>query len=268
MQDLQVAVVQMVSGTDVAANIAAMRRLVREAAAGGAQWVLLPEYWPLMGQAETDKLAYAEILGQGVLQDILSGLARELGIVLFGGTVPLQGPQTGKVLNTLLAYGADGVLLGRYDKMHLFGFTGLGERYAEADTISRGQAVPQLQVGAVAVAQGVCYDVRFPEFFRAQQPFEVLLLPAAFTYTTGQAHWEILLRARAIENQCFVLAAAQGGVHQNGRRTFGHSMIIDPWGDVLAVLPQGEGVVGAKLKAGMLAGVRSKLPALQHRLLP
>ncbi len=269
MQDLQVAVVQMVSGTDVAANIATMCRLVREAAAGGAQWVLLPEYWPIMGQAETDKLAYAEILGQGVLQDALSGLARELGIVLFGGTVPLQGPQSGKVLNTLLVYGANGVLLGRYDKMHLFGFTGLGERYAEADTISRGEAVPQLRVDNIAVAQGVCYDLRFPEFFRAQQPFEVLLLPAAFTHTTGQAHWEILLRARAIENQCFVLASAQGGLHQNGRRTFGHSMIIDPWGEVLAVLPQDEGVAAATLKGSLLASVRSKLPALQHhRLLP
>ena len=268
MQDLQVAVVQMVSGTDVAANIATMQRLVREAAAGGAQWVLLPEYWPIMGQAETDKLAYAEILGQGVLQDALSSLARELGIVLFGGTVPLQGPQTDKVLNTLLAYEADGAFLGRYDKMHLFGFTGLGERYAEADTISRGETVPQLQVDNIAVAQGVCYDLRFPEFFRAQQPFEILLLPAAFTHTTGQAHWEILLRARAIENQCFVLASAQGGLHQNGRRTFGHSMIIDPWGEVLAALPQGEGVVAATLKGSVLASVRSKLPALQHRLLP
>lgn len=268
MKTIRAAVVQMVSGTDVAANIDTMRDWVRRAVADDAEWVLLPEYWPLMGQRDTDKLSHAEHLGSGVLQAALSALARELGIVLFGGTVPLVSPEKGKVLNTLLTYGTDGALLGHYHKMHLFGFSGLGERYAEADTISRGHAVPQLRIDGVALAQGVCYDLRFPELFRAQQPFEVMLLPAAFTHTTGQAHWETLLKARAIENQCFVLAAAQGGAHQNGRRTFGHSMIIDPWGEVLGCLPEGEGMVCATLSATVLGSVRSRLPALQHRVLP
>ena len=151
--------------------------------------------------------------------------------------------------------------------MHLFGFSGLGERYAEADTILAGNDVPKLSVDDVPLAAGVCYDLRFPEFFRAQQPFDVLLLPAAFTYTTGKAHWELLLRARAVENQCYVIASAQGGPHESGRRTFGHSMIIDPWGDVLATLPEGEGVICADLDTARLQSVRTRLPALKHRLL-
>lgn len=266
--NIQVAVVQMVSTTDVASNVATMRRLVHEAVEGGAQWVLLPEYWPIMGHHDVDKVAYAEVWGDGCLQSVLSELASTLGVVLWGGTLPIQSPQAGKVLNTMIAYGTDGQCLGRYDKMHLFGFTGLGERYAESDTITPGHQVPNLSVDGVPVAQGVCYDLRFPEFFRAQQPFDVLLLPAAFTYTTGLAHWTTLLKARAIENQCFVMASAQGGRHKNGRRTYGHSMIIDPWGEVLACLPEGEGVISATLSATLLGSVRSKLPALQHRLLP
>ena len=197
----------------------------------------------------------------------MSETAAECGVVLFGGTVPLQSPDAGKVMNTMLVYGRDGAQIGLYHKMHLFGFSGLGERYAEADTISAGGDVPELSADEVPLAAGICYDLRFPEFFRAQRPFDVLLLPAAFTYTTGRAHWELLLRARAVENQCYVVAAAQGGEHESGRRTFGHSMIIDPWGEVLAVLPEGEGVVAADLDGARLQSVRTRLPALKHRLL-
>lgn len=232
MHTLTAAAVQMVSGTHPETNIDTMRRLVREAAERGADWVLLPEYWPLMGARDTDKLAFAEPLGAGAFQTAMSEIARECNIVLFGGTVPLQSGEAGKVLNTLLVYGRDGAPIGAYDKMHLFGYSGLGERYAEADTITAGAAVPRLSADGINVAAGVCYDVRFPEFFRAQQPFEVLLLPAAFTHTTGQAHWTLLLRARAVENQCYVVAAAQGG-----------------------------------LDAARLASVRTRLPALAHRLL-
>lgn len=171
------AAVQMVSGTHPETNIDTMRRLVREAAERGADWVLLPEYWPLMGARDTDKLAFAEPLGAGAFQTAMSEIARECNIVLFGGTVPLQSGEAGKVLNTLLVYGRDGAPIGAYDKMHLFGYSGLGERYAEADTIAAGAAVPRLSADGINVAAGVCYDVRFPEFFRAQQPFEVLLLP-------------------------------------------------------------------------------------------
>ncbi|MDO4878984.1 MAG: carbon-nitrogen hydrolase family protein [Neisseria sp.] len=267
MRKIRAAVIQTVSGTDPAANTAAMQRLVRRAAGQGADWVLLPEYWPLMGQNDRDKLALAEPLGSGRLQQAMADTAAECGITLFGGTIPLQSGEAGKVLNSLLAYDKNGGCVGRYDKIHLFGYSGLGERYAEADTITAGSEVPHLSADGWKLAQGICYDLRFPELFRAQGPFDALLLPAAFTHTTGKAHWELLLRARAVENQCYVLAAGQGGLHENGRRTFGHSMIIDPWGDILAVLPEGEGVIAAELDPARLNSVRQRLPALAHRVL-
>ena len=282
-KNIRAAAVQMISSTDPDANIDTMKRLVRQAAEQGADWVLLPEYWPLMGRKDTDKLAFAEsLVGSNFsetryarfgetrcarFQTTLSETAVECGVVLFGGTIPLESPDAGKVMNTMLVYDRDGTQIGLYHKMHLFGFSGLGERYAEADTISAGGDVPKLTADGVSLAAGVCYDLRFPELFRAQQPFDVLLLPAAFTYTTGKAHWELLLRARAVENQCYVIASAQGGEHESGRRTFGHSMIIDPWGEILAVLPEGEGIVIADLDATRLQSVRTRLPALKHRLL-
>ena len=283
MQNIRVAAVQMISSTDPDTNIDTMKRLVRQAAEQGADWVLFPEYWPLMGRKDTDKLAFAEPLVSGGFsetryarfgetryarfQTTLSETAAECGVVLFGGTIPLQSPDAGKVMNTMLVYDRDGAQIGLYHKMHLFGFSGLGERYAEADTISAGGDVPKLAADGVPLAAGVCYDLRFPEFFRAQQPFDVLLLPAAFTYTTGKAHWELLLRARAVENQCYVIASAQGGEHESGRRTFGHSMIIDPWGEILDILPEREGIVIADLDAARLQSVRTRLPALKHRFL-
>ena len=274
-KNIRAAAVQMISSTDPDNNIDTMKRLVRQAAEQGADWVLLPEYWPLMGRKDTDKLAFAEPLVGGNFsetrsarfQTTLSETSAECGVVLFGGTIPLESPDAGKVMNTMLVYDRDGTQIGLYHKMHLFGFSGLGEHYAEADTISAGGDVPKLTADGVPLAAGVCYDLRFPEFFRAQQPFDVLLLPAAFTYTTGKAHWELLLRARAVENQCYVIASAQGGEHESGRRTFGHSMIIDPWGEILAVLPEGEGIVIADLDAARLQSVRTRLPALKHRLL-
>ena len=282
-KNIRAAAVQMISSTNPDANIDTMKRLVRQAAEQGADWVLLPEYWPLMGRKDTDKLAFAEpLVGSNFsetryarfgetrcarFQTTLSETAAECGVVLFGGTIPLESPDAGKVMNTMLVYDRDGTQIGLYHKMHLFGFSGLGERYAEADTISAGGDVPKLAADGVPLAAGVCYDLRFPEFFRAQQPFDVLLLPAAFTYTTGKAHWELLLRARAVENQCYVIASAQGGEHESGRRTFGHSMIIDPWGEILDVLPEGEGIVISDLDAARLQSVRTRLPALKHRLL-
>ena len=274
-KNIRAATVQMISSTDPDSNINTMKRLVRQAAEQGADWVLLPEYWPLMGCKDTDKLAFAEpLVGSNFsetrsarFQTTLSETSAECGVVLFGGTIPLESPDAGKVMNTMLVYDRDGTQIGLYHKMHLFGFSGLGERYAEADTISAGSDVPKLTADGVSLAAGVCYDLRFPEFFRAQQPFDVLLLPAAFTYTTGKAHWELLLRARAVENQCYVIASAQGGEHESGMRTFGHSMIIDPWGEILDVLPEGEGIVIADLDAARLQSVRTRLPALKHRLL-
>ncbi|MDO4997016.1 MAG: carbon-nitrogen hydrolase family protein [Neisseria sp.] len=266
MNTMKVAVLQMVSSTSPNDNLARVQAFAQQAAQAGAKWLVLPEYWAIMGKQDTDKLAFAEDFGTGKLQTALSDLAKQLGITIFAGTLPLRSPQENKVINSLLIFNENGECASRYDKVHLFAYSGLGERYAEADTILAGAHIPHFQHDGWHIAQGICYDLRFPEFFRQQAPYEVLVLPAAFTYSTGKAHWELLLRARAVENQCYVLASGQGGEHESGRKTFGHSMIIDPWGDVLAVLPEGEGLIFADLDKTRLQSVRTRLPALQHRV--
>jgi nitrilase len=262
-----VAAVQMVSTPVVDENIATARRLIGEAAARGAKLVTLPEYWPIMGMTDTDKVAHAEQPGQGPIQDFLAGQAREHGIWLIGGTLPLVSGDAGRVLNTTLVYDPEGRHVGRYDKIHLFGFNKGAESYDEARTIVPGETVGSFEAPFGRVGMAICYDLRFPELFRAMGECTLIIVPAAFTYTTGLAHWEVLLRARAIENQCYVLASAQGGTHRNGRRTFGHSMLIDPWGDVKDVLAEGEGVVSGVIDPGYIARVRESLPALKHRKL-
>lgn len=261
------AAVQMVSGTDVAANLARAAALVAKAAAAGAAFVVLPEYFCLMGRQDGDKVAICEEMGNGPLQTALAAMARDNKVWLAAGTIPLQSPEAGKVFNTTLVFDPDGVVQARYDKIHLFGYTGNGERYCESDSIVAGQLPVKVDIGLAEVACGICYDLRFPELFRKLAPFDVMILPAAFTATTGEAHWEVLMRARAIENQCFVIASGQGGTHENGRRTHGQSMIIDPWGRILAQQASGEGVVLAELDPALLQSVRSGLPALAHRVL-
>ncbi|MGK5077736.1 carbon-nitrogen hydrolase family protein [Janthinobacterium sp. HLX7-2] len=261
----RVAAIQMISTPSVAENLATARRLVAQAAAGGAELVVLPEYWAIMGKLETDKLAHAEQPGSGPIQDGMAQMARQHGIWLIGGTLPLISGQEGKVLNTTLVYDPQGAPAGRYDKIHLFGFTRGTESYNESRTIVPGAQVRSIETPFGRVGLSVCYDLRFPELYRAMGDCALIVVPAAFTHTTGRAHWEVLLRARAIENQCYVLASAQGGLHPNGRRTWGHSMLIDPWGEVKAVLPEGEGVVSGALDPLFLAGVRESLPALAHR---
>lgn len=263
----QVAAVQMISTPNVAENIETARRLVREAAEGGATLVVLPEYWPIMGMSDSDKVGHAEQQGSGPIQDFMARAAREHGIWLVGGTLPLVSADAGKVMNTTLVYDPDGKPSGRYDKIHLFGFTKGTESYDESRTIVPGEDITLFDAPFGRVGLAVCYDLRFPEMFRAMGECTLMIVTAAFTHTTGLAHWEVLLRARAIENQCYLLAAAQGGTHQNGRRTFGHSMLIDPWGEVKAVLAEGEGVVRGEIDAAFLAGVRESLPALKHRKL-
>ncbi len=260
-----VAAIQMISAPEVAENLATASRLVRQAAAGGAQLVLMPEYWAIMGRHDSDKVAVAEPLGQGPIQDCMAGLARELGIWLIGGTLPLASDDPERVINTTLVYNPQGEQVSRYDKIHLFGFSKGTESYDEARTIVPGTAPGVFDAPFGKVGMSVCYDLRFPELYRAMGPLALIVVPAAFTYTTGQAHWEILLRARAIENQCYVLAAAQGGEHPNGRRTWGHSMLIDPWGKVLDVLAEGEGVVQGQLDLAYTDSIRASLPALRHR---
>ena len=294
---IRVAAVQMVSGPDVAANVEAAGRLVAQAAAQGAQVVLLPEYFCLISGNDRDKLGIqeadaGELPGDdSPLQHFLSATARQHGITLLGGTVPLKSPKIHKICNSLLVYGPDGKRLARYDKIHLFGFQRGEESYDESVAIHAGRTpvVVDVPVGAAAravarmrapggadenevasirVGLAVCYDLRFPELFRQMAPLDLMVMPAAFTYTTGQAHWELLLRARAVEGQCWVLASGQGGTHPgSGRRTWGHSMLVDPWGEVCAVLPEGEGVVVADLDTERTAQVRESLPALRHRVI-
>ncbi len=260
-----VAAIQMISSPSVSDNLASARRLVGQAAADGASLVLLPEYWAIMGHHETDKVSHAERPGSGPIQDFMAEMASRHGIWLIGGTLPLVSDTEGKVLNTTLVYDPSGRPAGRYDKIHLFGFTKGEESYNESRTIVPGAAVGSFEAPFGKVGLSVCYDLRFPELYRAIGDCALIVVPAAFTHTTGLAHWEILLRARAIENQCYVLASAQGGRHLNGRRTWGHSMLIDPWGEIKAVLPEGEGVVGGAIDPSYLASVRQSLPALLHR---
>jgi nitrilase len=260
-----VAAIQMVSTPSVEDNIATARRLIEQAAATGAKLVLLPEYWAIMGLSDSDKVKVAEPLGSGPIQEFMSAMARRHGVWLLGGTLPLASSDPDKVVNTTLVYDSEGVHVGRYDKIHLFGFTKGAESYDEARTIVPGRDVGVVETPVGKVGMSVCYDLRFPELFRAMGPLSLIVVPAAFTYTTGRAHWEVLLRARAIENQCYVLAAAQGGEHVNGRRTWGHSMLIDPWGEIKAVLAEGEGVVHGEIDPVFMASVRESLPALKHR---
>jgi nitrilase len=229
--------------------------------------VLLPEYWAIMGMSDSDKVRVAEPLGQGPIQDFMSDMARRHGIWLLGGTLPLASDDPDKVVNTTLVYDSEGRHVGRYDKIHLFGFNKGSESYDEARTIVPGETVGSFEAPFGKVGLAICYDLRFPELFRAMGDCALIVVPAAFTHTTGLAHWEVLLRARAIENQCYVLASAQGGEHPNRRRTFGHSMLIDPWGEVKDVLPEGEGVVSGEIDPEYIAKVRESLPALKHRKL-
>ncbi|MBL8327820.1 MAG: carbon-nitrogen hydrolase family protein [Rubrivivax sp.] len=270
---MKIAAVQMVSTPEVSQNLEMALRLIAEAAQGGAQLVALPEYFCLMGRRDTDKLAVAEPAGQGPIQQALAEAARRHAVWLVGGTLPLQVPgKPDRVRNSCLVFGPDGSLAARYDKIHLFAYDNGRERYDESAVLEAGSEPVSFQAGGHRVGLSVCYDLRFPELYRrlARQgpqasPCDLLCVPAAFTYTTGQAHWELLLRARAVENQCYVLAPAQGGLHPNGRRTWGHSLIVDPWGEVLALREEGAGVVLAEIDAQRLQQVRMQLPALAHR---
>jgi nitrilase len=266
---MKIAALQTVSSSDVSRNLDAAARLIGQAAHKGAKLAALPEYFCLMGRRDEDKLAVAEMPGQGPIQAFLATQARAHGLWLIGGTLPLQATSPGRVRNACCVYAPDGTLAARYDKIHLFRYDNGRESYDEARVLEAGAEPVTLQAGPLRVGLSVCYDLRFPELYRrlCTPPCDLLSVPAAFTYTTGRAHWELLLRARAVENQCYVIAAAQGGVHENGRRTWGHSMIVDPWGDVLGVLPEGEGIVMAELDADRLAAVRQQLPALSHRCL-
>ena len=290
---MKVAALQMVSGADLASNLVAARSLLERAAGQGAELALLPEYFCLLGRRDTDKLAIQEPLGHGPIQDMLAGAARELGLWVVGGTLPLSlrecvgvggggpaaapdasGAATGqRVFNSSLVFSPSGERVARYDKIHLFRFDNGIERYDESQVLQAGNTptlfeLPSIDGHTWRIGMSVCYDLRFPELYRAYATAgaDLLLVPSAFTHTTGAAHWELLLRARAVENLAFVAAPAQGGTHDNARRTWGQSLLIDPWGVALAQLAHGEGVIVADFDAAQLTRCRSQLPALTHRV--
>ena len=261
----RIAAIQMVSGPSVAGNLEEAGRLIADAAGRGAQLVALPEYFCIMGMKDTDKVDVREAPGDGPIQAFLSATARKHGIWIVGGSAPLVSADPGRVRNSCLVYDASGKLAARYDKIHLFGFQMGDEQYQESRTIEPGATPVTVDTPFGRLGLSICYDLRFPELYRAMKDVDIILVPSAFTETTGRAHWETLLRARAIENLAYVLAPAQGGRHANGRETHGDSMIIDPWGLVLDRLPQGAGVVIADVNLDRVQGLRGNLPALSHR---
>ena len=271
---MKVAAIQMVSTGIVSENLLQAGALLELAAQQGAELAVLPEYFCLIGQHDTDKLAIQEAYGAGPIQHFLAAKARELGLWVVAGTLPLSTGAQQQVYNSSLVYSPQGECVARYDKIHLFRFDNGTESYDESRVLQRGSqpsrfSLPSKDGHVWQIGLSVCYDLRFAELYRgyAEQGVDLILVPSAFTHTTGQAHWEVLLRARAIENLCYVAAAAQGGVHPNGRHTWGHSMLVDPWGVVLEQRDQGSGVVCAGLSAEALLRCRSQLPALQHRVL-
>jgi len=263
----RIAAVQMASGPRVDSNLKEAAWLIEMAVEQGAKLVALPEYFGIMGMKDTDKVSVREEFGKGPIQEFLASTARKHGIWIVGGSVPLVAASPKKVLNTSLVYDDKGKCVARYDKIHLFGFEMGDERYSEETTIEHGKKVVALDTPFGRIGLSICYDLRFPELYRAMGEVDLILVPSAFTETTGKAHWETLIRARAIENLAYVLAPAQGGYHLNGRETHGDSMIVDPWGVILDRLPRGSGVVVAGMNRAHIQRLRRSLPALRHRTL-
>ena len=264
---VRVAAIQMASGPNVAANLSEAERLIEQAVAGGAKLVALPEYFAIMGMKDTDKVAVREAEGKGPIQNFLSRMAKRHGIWLVGGSVPLESSAPDKVRNSCLVYDDKGRQIARYDKVHLFGLDLGAEHFREEKTIEPGTQIVVLESPFGRIGLSICYDLRFPELFRAMKDVDMIMVPSAFTATTGKAHFETLVRARAIENQAYVIAPAQGGYHLSGRETHGDTMIVAPWGVVLDRLPRGSGVVFANINPAYQAGLRKSLPALKHRMI-
>ena len=261
----RMAAIQMVSAPEVPANLDAAGRLIASAAASGAKLAALPENFYIIGRHESDKVKVREADGRGPIQDFLCALSKKHGIWILAGTVPISSGDDARIRSACLLYDDTGRRIARYDKMHLFRFTAGEERYDETRTLEPGERPVAIDSPFGRLALSVCYDVRYPELYRALGPFDAMFVPSAFTVPTGAAHWETLLRARAIENQAYVIAPAQGGTHAGGRRTYGHTMIVDPWGEILASQPEGEGVVLAEMDLARIREVQASLPANANR---
>ena len=262
---VKVAGIQMASSPQLASNLTEAERLIAIAAGQGAKIVVLPEYFCIMGVKDIDKVAVREIAGDGPIQRFLAKLAKKYKIWLIGGTMPIVSNYPNKVRNSCLVFNDKGVQVARYDKIHLFGLDLGTEHYHEENTIESGNEVVVVDTPYGKIGLSICYDLRFPELYRAMGEVDIIVIPSAFTETTGKAHWESLIRARAIENLCYVIAPAQGGYHLSGRETHGNSMIVDPWGVILDRLPRGSGVVIANINREYQASLRQSLPALKHR---
>lgn len=261
-----VAAVQMASTADVQENLDTAGRLIAQAADAGARLVGLPENFYLFGRKESDKVTAAEADGDGPIQNFLAETARRHGVWLIGGTAPIRSADPARIRSACLVFDAGGRRVARYDKMHLFRFDAAGEHYDEGRAIQHGTEPVAVASPFGRIALSICYDMRFPELYRMLGTFDIAFVPSAFTVPTGSAHWHLLLRARAVENLAFVVAPAQGGTHAGDRRTYGHSLIVDPWGGVLAErVEDGEGFVIAEMDSALTAEVRRSLPALDNR---
>ena len=262
---VKVAAIQMASSPNVASNLVEAKRLIKMAAEAGAKLVVLPEYFCIMGLKDTDKIRVREKLNDGPIQQFLSKTAKQYKLWIVAGTVPMESTVAKKIRNSCLVYNEKGEQVARYDKIHLFGLDMGTEHYHEENTIEPGDTVVAIDTPFGRIGLSICYDLRFPELFRAMGEVDMIVVPSAFTETTGKAHWETLVRARAIENLCYVVASAQGGYHLSGRETHGNSMIVDPWGVVLDRLPRGSGIVIANINRNYINNLRQSLPALKHK---
>lgn len=266
----KVAAIQMASAPQREANLMEASRLIQQAKQQGAELVVLPENFPIMGVNESDKVDIREPYKDGRIQNFLSDQAKKHKIWIVGGTVPIECDDPNKILAACIVYNAEGEVVARYDKIHLFDVElGNDESYKESETIANGNELVVVDTPFGKLGLAICYDLRFPELFRqlVDKGAEIIAIPSAFTATTGKSHWEVLVRARAIENLCYVIAADQGGYHLNGRNTYGDSMVVDPWGNVLNRLSQGAGVVIADIDLGRMEKTRRTFPCLQHRTL-
>ena len=265
----KIAAIQMASGTNVSANLIEVSRQIVSAAQDGAKLIVLPENFAIMGMDDADQVKIAENEGSGQIQDFLSEQAKKNNVWLIAGTIPLKSNNENKVYAACLVYNEKGERISRYDKIHLFDvhLEITSETYKESETIEAGNQVVVVDTPFGKIGLAICYDLRFPELFRqlVLQGAEIIVVPSAFTAITGKAHWEVLLRARAIENLCYVVASAQGGYHVNGRETHGNSMIIDPWGTILDRLPDGSGYVAADIDIENINKIRQSFPVLEHR---
>jgi len=261
----KVAAIQMASSPQVPSNLTEAKRLIQIAAKEGAKLVVLPEYFCIMGMKDFDKVTVREMPNDGPIQKFLAKTAKEYKVWIIAGSVPLVSNFPNKVRNSCLVYNDKGEQVARYDKIHLFGLDLGTEHYHEENTIESGDQIVTVDTPFGKIGLSICYDLRFPELYRAMGEVDMIVVPAAFTDTTGKAHWETLIRARAIENQCYVVASAQGGYHLSGRETHGNSMIVDPWGVVLDRLARGSGVVLANINRNYLQSLRQSLPALKHK---